>query len=92
MWDHMYNYPFVITCNQIPQEARIYDVECIVDLSDGNSSSAGSRSDTTPKKNLFQEGVRAMSTVLGSFQQQQEIANENIINKLISVFWGGSPK
>ncbi len=85
MWDRMYDYPFVTTREQIPQEARIDDRES-EQLSDGNVSSTGSKSDSTQKKNLFKEDIRAISTAIEHFQRQREIANKKVINEIVSSF------
>lgn len=80
----MYAYPFVSTLKQPSQEARVDDItkysfgwnESSGDFSDGKTSLASSRSDTTSNRKPFDEGMRAISAVMGKFQQQREIANK----------------
>ncbi len=85
MWDRMYNFPFVTTRAQIPQEARIDDRENS-DLSDGIISSGGSRSDTTPKRTQFESDVREISTAIENYQRQREASNKKVISEIVSAF------
>ena len=72
----MYDYPFVMSHEQLPKEARVDDKEyndlgCSDsggDYSDVHSRSSRSVSSTTSKKNSFDDSARAISIVVEKFQ------------------------
>ncbi len=84
MWDRMYDYPFVVSREQLPKEARVNnkendDLGCSNSggyYSDVNYRLSRSVSSTTSKKHLFDDSI---STVVEKFQEQREIANKKVI-------------
>ncbi len=95
MWVRRHEFPFVMRLEQPPQEARVddkmsnYKITVDQDYSDCNSKSTTS---SMSKKHFVDDIVRAISAVVEKFQHQQEVANNKVINSLISAVSSTSPK